>query len=38
MYNYETLHTDEQGSDHQLELIYNSSVLVQDVAWNIFQE
>ena len=32
------LHIDEQRQDDQLEPIYNSSVLIQDVAWKTFQE
>ena len=32
MYFSGPLHTDEQGLDDQLEPIYNSSVLIQDVA------
>ena len=32
------LHIDEQRLDDQLELIYNRSVLIQDVAWKTSQE
>ena len=33
MYSCGALHTDEQELGNQLEPIYNSSVLIQDVAW-----
>ena len=33
MFSYGALLTDEQVLDDQLELIYNSSVRTQDVAW-----
>ena len=33
MYSSGTLHMDGQRLDDQLELIYSSSVLIQDVAW-----
>ena len=32
MFSYGSLHTDKQVLGDQLELIYNSSVLIQDVA------
>ena len=35
MYSCGPLHMDEQRLDNQLELIYNSSVLIQDVAWEL---
>ena len=31
-------HMDEQGLGNQLETIYNSSVLIQDVTWKNCQE
>ena len=36
MFFYGPLHTDEQVFGDQLELIYNSSVWKQDVAWETF--
>ena len=33
IYSRGPLHTDEQGKGDQLEPIFNSSVLIQDVAW-----
>ena len=38
MYSCGPLHMDEQRLDDQLEPIYNSSVLIQDVAWKTSQE
>ena len=38
MYSCGPLHTDEQELDDQLESIYNSSVLIQDVAWKTYRE
>ena len=38
MYSCGLLHTDELRSDEQLELIYNSSVLMQDVVWKTCRE
>ena len=38
MYSGGPLHTDEQGLNDQLEPIYNSSVLIQDVAWKTCRE
>ena len=38
MYFCGLLHTDEEGLGDQLEPVYNSSVLVQDVAWKTYRE
>ena len=38
MYSCGPQHIDEQRLDDQLELIYYSSVLIQDVAWKTFWE
>ena len=38
MYSYGPLHTDEQVFSNQLELIYNISVQIQDVAWKSYQK
>ena len=37
MYSCGPLHTNEQGLGDQLEPIYNSSVLIQDLAWKSFR-
>ena len=38
MYSCEAPYMDEQRLDDQLELIYNSSVPIRDVAWKTCQE
>ena len=38
MYTCGPLHVDEQKLDDQLELIYSSSVPIQDVAWKTTRE
>ena len=38
MYSCRLLHTDDQGLDDQREPIYNSSVLIQVVAWKTCRE
>ena len=38
MYSCGPLHMDEQGLDNQLELIYNSSLPIRDVAWRTSRE
>ena len=38
MYSCEPPHTDEQRMDDQLELIYSSSVWIQDVVWKTCEE
>ena len=38
MYSCGPLHTDDQGLGDQLEPIYKTSVLIQDVAWKTCRE